>query len=325
MVSAIVTSSNDSLSLELTLHLSTTAFPPSYIHLAWSSWSNHQQETSSYWTFSPQMNVNPSSCSLVSTSTTPDASLTISSFGRKYVQAIQHIKRLNRLIATSEKATYHHSNMQWGSQHYFRRLLILPMNSLTRWQTMSSELDKVASLKRCIQCRWSRSQGGCHQKQSLQKRTPLTREQITWSETNHVIYHRCCRTTNKLINNSCHDFFQWRLKGYNNSGEQWKIANELLHMANCYQTRSDSEIQYLCYTFSSFILSKIQAIKQSITTTGKLSSFPNSSPYLNLSLVLPLVHFLQSPTLKPSNSSTPTQPNPHHGLYSVITCLCSLT
>ena len=95
------------------------------------------------------------------------------------------------------------------------------------------------------------------------------------SETDRVIYRRCCRATKKRIDNSHRDVFRRWLKGCNNSGEQWKIAKELLHAAGRDQTKSDSANQSLFSTFSSFVHSKIQAKKQTIITQ---LFFPNSFP-----------------------------------------------
>ena len=76
---------------------------------------------------------------------------------------------------------------------------------------------------------------------------------------------------NILINYSRLVYFHRRLSDGTDSGQQGRVAKELLHSSERDLTRSDAENKTLCMTFSDFFITKIRTIKDTINS--KVSSF----------------------------------------------------
>ena len=127
-------------------------------------------------------------------------------------------------------------------------------------EVVASELDKVAPVKKCKHRPPNPITKWLSTKAIVAKRERRRLEK-SWKtsgkEHDRVLYRRCCRSTNKLIIDSCRDSFQNRLQKCRSSGEQWKVVKELLHSSDRDKSWCGSENLSLCSTFSSFFHNKI--------------------------------------------------------------------
>jgi hypothetical protein len=104
------------------------------------------------------------------------------------------------------------------------------------------------------------------------QRRKLERQWLsTRNDDDRLNYRRACRTANRLINESRRDYYRKRLEECDrNHGKRWRVVKELLHTADRDNTATDSENRELCCTFSDFFVSKINALKASVS--ARLSS-----------------------------------------------------
>ena len=148
---------------------------------------------------------------------------------------------------------------------------------------VSSELNKVAPLHKCIRrspkriTKWLSSEAI---EQKRQRRRLEKRWISSKCEADRVAYRWSCRSANRPINNSRCDYFRSKFNDCSNSGQQWRVAKELLHTSEDGRTHGEVGRQTLCSTFSSFFQSKINSIKLAIS--AKTALLPVFSPTLDL-------------------------------------------
>ena len=138
-----------------------------------------------------------------------------------------------------------------GTRRFSRHLL--PPSTMVN--VITDELDKVAPLKRCTR-RPSKSIMKWLSDEAIAAKRECRRFERKWNatrgESDRVNYHRACRRANRLINKSRRVYFHRRLSDCTDSGQQCRVAKELLHSSDRDLTGTDSENQTLCITFSHF-------------------------------------------------------------------------
>ena len=129
---------------------------------------------------------------------------------------------------------------------------------------ITSELEKVAPLK-CSSRRASKSITRWLSTDAVQAKQERRHLEKRWMSSgckrDRIAYRLACRKATTVINESRRTQFNQRLSNCTNSGQQWRIAKELLHTGDRDVSRTDEENQSLCLTFSDFFTTKIRLLQ----------------------------------------------------------------
>jgi len=90
------------------------------------------------------------------------------------------------------------------------------------------------------------------------KRTGLERDRIA--------YRRMCRTSNRLINKSRHDYYAAQIESANYCKDRWRTVNSLLHSGKKRTVHSPADNSKLCVSFSNFFADKIDKLKRVVAS-----------------------------------------------------------
>ena len=150
---------------------------------------------------------------------------------------------------------------------------------------VTDELDKVAPLKRCALrqlkpiWKWLSDEAIAAKRE---RRRFEGKWKSTRGESDRIKNRRACRRANRIINESRLVYFHRCFSDCTDSGQECRVAKELLHSSDRDLTRTDATNQTisLCMPFSYVFITKIRIIKNTINS--KVSPFlqPTNVPDL---------------------------------------------
>ena len=146
-------------------------------------------------------------------------------------------------------------------------------------RVVTSALDDTcpAKTRRVRLSRHRRSPLSPEATMAKRKRRRLERRWIrSGRESDKADFRRCCRDTNRLINESRRQSVSSRLGQCANARQRWSAVRKLLHDDN--QSARTSDDASFCNMFANYFVSKIDSLKSTISSQLSGLAFPPSDP-----------------------------------------------